>query len=140
MGSAEHIRTPTSNSAVEHWLILATVTFATGLAAGLGGMVLGLLLHFIQHVAYGYSLHAIVSHESFLGGVSASSPVRRFRGALCLRGGSGNRLVGTISIRQPFGFHPQGGRRQKFPHAVFHYDWARPSSDRHSGPGFTPPS
>ena len=78
MGSAEHIRTPTSNSAEGRWLILATATVATGFAAGLGGMVLGLLLHFIQHLAYGYSLHAIVSHESFLEGVSASSPVRRF--------------------------------------------------------------
>ena len=80
-GSAEHIKTPTSNSAAGRWLILATVTVATGLAAGLGGMVLGLLLHFVQHVTYGYSLHSIVSHESFLQGVSASSPVRRFWGA-----------------------------------------------------------
>ena len=58
-GSAEHIKTPASNSAAKRWLILATVTVATGLAAGLGGMVLGLLLHFVQHVAYGYSLHTI---------------------------------------------------------------------------------
>ena len=65
-GSAENIRTPTSNSAEGRWLILATATVATGVAAGLGEMVLGLLLHFIQHIAYGYSLHTIVSHESFL--------------------------------------------------------------------------
>lgn len=84
-GSAEHIKTPASNSAAKRWLILATVTVATGLAAGLSGMVLGLLLHFIQHVAYGYSLHSIVSHESFLQGVSASSPVRRFS-VLCVCG------------------------------------------------------
>jgi H+/Cl- antiporter ClcA len=85
IGSAEHMKTPTSNSAEGRWLILATVTVATGLAAGLSGMVLGLLLHFIQHVAYGYSLHAIVSHESFLEGVSASLPARRFM-VLCVCG------------------------------------------------------
>ncbi len=85
MGSAEHTRTPTSNAVEKRWLILATVTVATGLAAGLGGMVLGLLLHFIQHVAYGYGLHALASHESFLEGVSASSPVRRFV-VLCVCG------------------------------------------------------
>ena len=45
-------------------------------------MALGLLLHFIQHVAFGYELHSIVSHESFLEGVSAASPVRRLA-ALC---------------------------------------------------------
>jgi len=77
MGSAEHIRASASNSAAGHWLILATVTVATGLAAGLGGMVLGLLPHFTQHIAYGYGLQAIVGHESFLQGVSASSPMRR---------------------------------------------------------------
>src|SRR5437899_10776379 len=85
MDSAEHIRTPTSNSAAKHWLILVTVTVAIGLTAGLGGMVLGLLLHFIQHVAYGYSLHPIISHESFLEWVSASSPLRRFM-VLCVCG------------------------------------------------------
>ncbi len=85
MGSAERIRTPTSNSAAGHWLILATVTVATGLAAGLGGMILGLLVHFIQHVAYGYGPQASVGHESFLQGVSASSPVRRFV-VLCVCG------------------------------------------------------
>lgn len=85
MGSAEHTRTPTSKSAEGRWLILAGATVATGVAAGLGGIALGLLLHFVQHVAYGYSLHAIVSHESFLQGVSASSPVRRFV-VLCICG------------------------------------------------------
>jgi hypothetical protein len=85
MDSAEHIRTLTSNSVEGRWLTLATATVATGVAAGLGGMVLGLLLHFLQHVAYGYGLHAIVSHESFLEGVSASSPSRRFV-VLCVCG------------------------------------------------------
>jgi len=84
-GSAEYIRAPASNSTARRWLILAAVTVATGVSAGLGGTVLGLLLHFVQHVAYGYSLHAIVSHESFLQGVGASSPVRRFL-VLCVCG------------------------------------------------------
>jgi hypothetical protein len=48
-------------------------------------MILGLLLHFIQHVAYGYGLQASVGHESFLQGVSVSSPVRRFV-VLCVCG------------------------------------------------------
>src|SRR5258708_12984460 len=77
---------PATNSRKPHWLTLSAVTVAVGIASGLGGMVLGLLLHFVQHVAYGYSLHSIVSHESFLEGVSSSSPVRRFV-ALCLCAG-----------------------------------------------------
>jgi H+/Cl- antiporter ClcA len=60
------------------WITLAIVTVMVGVAAGLGGMTLGLLLHVVQHVAYGYSMHHIISRESFLQGVSASSPVRRF--------------------------------------------------------------
>jgi hypothetical protein len=36
------------NSHELHWLTLPAVTVAVGLASGLGGMVLGLLLHFIQ--------------------------------------------------------------------------------------------
>jgi H+/Cl- antiporter ClcA len=60
------------------WRVLATVTVLTGVAAGLGGMVLALLLHVVQHFAYGYSLAAVRSDESFLQGVLASSPLRRF--------------------------------------------------------------
>src|SRR5277367_5518937 len=85
VGSAQDIRTPTGNSTAKHWLILAAVTVAVGLTSGLGGMLLGLLLHFVQHVAYGYSLHSIISHESFLEGVTASSPLRRFL-VLCICG------------------------------------------------------
>ena len=71
-----------SNSRKPHWLTLSAVTVTVGIASGLGGMALGLLLHFMQHVAYGYELHSIVSHETFLEGVSAASPVRRLA-ALC---------------------------------------------------------
>ncbi|WP_017772998.1 chloride channel protein [Paraburkholderia kururiensis] len=57
---------------------LATVSVLTGVGAGLGGMLLALLLHAIQHLAYGYSLDRLVGHESFLSGVTAASPGRRF--------------------------------------------------------------
>lgn len=68
---------PATNSRKPHWLTLAAVTVAVGIASGIGGLALGQLLHFIQHLAYGYDLHSNVSHESFLEGVSAASPVRR---------------------------------------------------------------
>jgi H+/Cl- antiporter ClcA len=67
------------------WLTMAFVTVMVGIGAGLGAMGLGLLLHFVQHIAYGYSLHAVISRESFLEGVSASSPARRAI-ALCACG------------------------------------------------------
>ncbi|NPE55732.1 chloride channel protein [Dickeya dadantii] len=54
----------------------------TGLLAGIGGMLLALLLHAIQHLAYGYSLDQIISEESFLQGVSAAEPARRFMALL----------------------------------------------------------
>lgn len=58
-------------------LAFAIVTALTGVGAGLGGMALALLLHFVQHVAYGYGWGELVGHESFLAGVSAASPERR---------------------------------------------------------------
>lgn len=56
---------------------LATVTVLTGIGAGLGGMALALLLHLIQHLAYGYSIAHLVGHESFYEGVAAASAERR---------------------------------------------------------------
>ncbi|WP_322107132.1 chloride channel protein [Paraburkholderia sp. J41] len=56
---------------------LAVVTLLTGLGAGLGGMLLALLLHAVQHLAYGYGAGRIVGAESFLQGVSGASPARR---------------------------------------------------------------
>lgn len=53
------------------------VTLVVGISSGLLGMSLALLLHYIQHIAYGYSPLHIISNESFLAGVSASSPERR---------------------------------------------------------------
>ncbi|WP_208738565.1 chloride channel protein [Bradyrhizobium vignae] len=40
-------------------------------------MALALLLHLIQHFAYGYSLEGITRNESFLQGVMAAAPARR---------------------------------------------------------------
>ncbi len=57
--------------------VLAAVTVLTGLGAGLGGMLLARMLHFIQHVAYGYSLDAVISRESFLQGVTGAPPGQR---------------------------------------------------------------
>src|ERR1700751_4883574 len=67
------------------WLILVLVTFAIGVASGLGGMALGLLLRLVQHVAYGHGPHTIVGRASFLQEVTAASDLRRFL-ALCLCG------------------------------------------------------
>jgi H+/Cl- antiporter ClcA len=58
-------------------VVLAAVTVLTGIGAGLGGMLLALLLHWIQHLAYGYSTAHVISAESFLQGVSDSAPSRR---------------------------------------------------------------
>lgn len=57
--------------------ILMAVTVCVGIGAGVGGMCLGLLLHSLQHVAYGYSMHRLLSTQSFLQGVTASTPSRR---------------------------------------------------------------
>ncbi|MET1531592.1 chloride channel protein [Burkholderia sola] len=56
---------------------MAVVTVLTGIGAGLGGMLLALLLHAIQHVAYGYSVAHVIGSESFLTGVTAAEPLRR---------------------------------------------------------------
>jgi H+/Cl- antiporter ClcA len=66
------------------WLIVALVTSATGVASGLGGMALGLLLRLVQHIAYGHG-HAIFGGASFLEEVTSASDLRRFL-ALCLCG------------------------------------------------------
>nr|WP_277619273.1 chloride channel protein [Legionella norrlandica] len=56
---------------------LAVVTILVGIGSGFLGMCLALLLHFLQHIAYGYSPLHIISNETFLEGVRASSPERR---------------------------------------------------------------
>jgi len=66
-----------SKSEHRSWPTLLLVTPVIGVLSGLGGMSLALLLHWIQHVAFGYSLHQVIGHESFLQGVSADSVWRR---------------------------------------------------------------
>jgi H+/Cl- antiporter ClcA len=58
-------------------VVLAAVTLLTGVGAGLGGMLLALLLHSVQHLAYGYSLTQVIGSESFLQGVTDATPERR---------------------------------------------------------------
>ncbi|CEG60196.1 chloride channel protein [Legionella micdadei] len=57
-------------------IVLIFVTIAIGIVSGLAGMFLALLLHHIQHVAYGYS-HTLEHPENFLQGVTASTAERR---------------------------------------------------------------
>ncbi|QNK79735.1 chloride channel protein [Nakamurella sp. PAMC28650] len=62
-------------------MVLAVLT---GLAAGIGGVALTLLLHLVQHLAFGYT------EATFLTGVERASPARRVL-ALAL----GGAIVGT---------------------------------------------
>lgn len=48
-----------------------------GVAGGVSGVSLALLLHAIQHLAYGYSLTMLVGGETFLDGVTGAAPQRR---------------------------------------------------------------
>lgn len=50
----------------------------TGILAGLGGMLLAMLLHEIQHLTWGYSQHLLISPQTFLEGVTDASARRRF--------------------------------------------------------------
>ncbi|SDH71370.1 chloride channel protein [Paraburkholderia phenazinium] len=58
-------------------VVFVAVTLLTGIGAGLGGMLLALLLHWIQHIAFGYSVDHVISSESFLEGVSGAGAQRR---------------------------------------------------------------
>lgn len=60
-----------------HFLTLFIATIIVGVGSGFFAMLLALLLHYIQHIAYGYSPAQIISDESFLEGVSASTAQRR---------------------------------------------------------------
>lgn len=64
---------------------LAAVTGLVGIGTGVCGMALAMLLHLVQHLAYGYSLSVIIGPESFLSGVTAAPPWRRL-GALAACG------------------------------------------------------
>ncbi|MBR8330396.1 chloride channel protein [Burkholderia ambifaria] len=66
-----------SSPSVSPFARMAVVTVLTGIGAGFGGMLLALLLHAIQHVAYGYSQSHVVGTQSFLAGVTLAGPLRR---------------------------------------------------------------
>ncbi|MDO5640837.1 MAG: chloride channel protein [Paracoccus sp. (in: a-proteobacteria)] len=59
------------------WVRYAAAVVLTGLIAGLAGMVLALLLHLVQHLAFGYGLSDLFGGESFLDGVRQTPPLRR---------------------------------------------------------------
>jgi H+/Cl- antiporter ClcA len=56
-------------------VVLATLL--TGILAGVIGILLSWFLHLVQHLAYGYDLHAWAGDISFLHGVEDASPVHR---------------------------------------------------------------
>lgn len=62
------------------WILrLIVVTILVGVGSGIGGLLVSLVLHAVEHLAYGYS------SGTFLDGVLASSPQRRLI-ALCVAG------------------------------------------------------
>jgi H+/Cl- antiporter ClcA len=73
----DEVEPPSPVSGPRRSPIFAVVIILTGVTAGLGGMGLALLLHLVQHIAYGYSVGAVMGPESFLQGVIAASPNRR---------------------------------------------------------------
>jgi H+/Cl- antiporter ClcA len=53
------------------WRLVVVAATATGVAAGIGGICLSLLLHLVQHLAFGYT------EETFLTGVQRATAARR---------------------------------------------------------------
>lgn len=60
-----------------YFFVLIIATIVVGLIAGISGSASALLLHWIQHIAYGYNIHHIISNESFLQGVETTSAGQR---------------------------------------------------------------
>ncbi|NWA04176.1 chloride channel protein [Pseudomonas gingeri] len=77
MALPEHTLALHTPSRIRQLLALGCVVVLTGIGAGLGGMLLAMLLHAVQHLAYGYGQDSLTSHETFLIGVSSASPERR---------------------------------------------------------------
>ncbi|WP_240471361.1 chloride channel protein [Komagataeibacter rhaeticus] len=73
------------SASVSHtpWPVMAVAVVVTGILSGLGGTVLSLLLHMIQHLAYGYGQPG--GPHTFVQGVSAAPAWRRVA-ALCAAG------------------------------------------------------
>jgi H+/Cl- antiporter ClcA len=70
-------QSPSTHESSSSPFIIFIVTILVGIGAGLSGVFLVLLLHYVQHLAYGYSPDLIISSQSFYEGVSAASPMRR---------------------------------------------------------------
>lgn len=61
-----------AQKATPSWVLrLTVVTILVGVGSGISGLLVSLLLHFVEHLAYGYS------SGTFLDGVAAASPGRR---------------------------------------------------------------
>jgi len=56
----------------------ALAVVVTGILSGIAGMLLALLLHEVQHLAFGYSFDKVISPISFLEGVTDAHASRRF--------------------------------------------------------------
>lgn len=65
--------------------LLVLLTVATGVLAGIGGMALGMLLHLVQRIGFGFLAPIGSQHESFLDIVRAAAPWHRF-GAVLVSG------------------------------------------------------
>lgn len=116
-------------------LIRLIAVVLTGILAGLSGMVLALILHAIQHLAFGYSYGQIVGSVSFLQGVTESSWPRRI--VAIVAGGAvagfGWWLLGRYGRRRVF--YCGGGGQPLRTHARGHHDDPRAAADRHRSAG-----
>ncbi|MCE2575503.1 chloride channel protein [Komagataeibacter sp. FNDCR2] len=77
------VSSPSPSTTTSPWPVLAVAVIGTGVLSGLGGTALSLLLHMIQHLAYGYGQAG--GPHNFLQGVSAAPAWRRVA-ALCAAG------------------------------------------------------
>ncbi|TCW11863.1 H+/Cl- antiporter ClcA [Raoultella sp. BIGb0138] len=68
---------PSEPTGARYYLIRLLAVALTGILAGIAGMALALILHGVQHLAFGYSLDQLVSSETFLEGVTGSQHLRR---------------------------------------------------------------
>lgn len=58
-------------------IVFVAVTAIVGVGSGAAGMMLAMVLHQVQHLAYGYSLGYVTGPQSFLMGVTQAPPWRR---------------------------------------------------------------
>ncbi|SQA99621.1 H(+)/Cl(-) exchange transporter ClcA [Cedecea neteri] len=84
----------------KHYLVRLIAVVLTGILAGIAGMLLALILHAIQHLAFGYSIDQLVGSETFLEGVTDASHLRRVAAILWRRGRRRVWLVAAGALRQ----------------------------------------